>query len=201
MRGRLQARTFLRIVLSHFPAGCDNTSKVTMALPSDEFLLSALAKGDKEAFDHLASRYGSLLDAYFRRRLPDDGRIEELRQETLLALFSMLPSYQERGRFRSLVFSIAYRKLVSSRRSEHPTAGLTMDLPAPARSLEAFEVRKAIEEIPGPLREALLLTRFEGLTAAEAGEILDCSADAVRARACRARALLVRRFQTKRRSP
>jgi RNA polymerase sigma-70 factor (ECF subfamily) len=48
--------------------------------------------------------------------------------------------------------------------------------------------------LPEPLREALLLTRFEGLTAAEAGEILGCSPDAVRARVCRARSLLARRL-------
>ena len=94
-----------------------------MALPSDEFLLSAFARGDRDAFDRLTARYSGVLDAYFRRRLPDDGRVEELRQETLLALYALLPSYEEKGRFRSLLFSIAYRKLVSSRRSERPGSG------------------------------------------------------------------------------
>src|ERR1700693_2095565 len=134
-----------------------------MALPSDEFLLSAFARGDRDAFDRLTARYSGVLDSYFRRRLPDDGRVEELRQETLLALYSLLPSYEERGRFRSLVFSIAYRKLVSSRRSERPAVALPEELPGGAPDAGAFEVRAAIAELPEPLREALLLTRFEGL--------------------------------------
>jgi RNA polymerase sigma-70 factor (ECF subfamily) len=165
-----------------------------MALPSDELLLSAFARGDRDAFDRLTARYSGVLDAYFRRRLPDDGRVEELRQETLLALYSLLPSYEEKGRFRSLLFSIAYRKLVSARRSEKPAVALPQELPSDAPDAGAFEVRAAIETLPEPLREALLLTRFEGLPAAEAGEILGCSPDAVRARVCRARSLLARRL-------
>jgi RNA polymerase sigma-70 factor (ECF subfamily) len=55
-------------------------------------------------------------------------------------------------------------------------------------------VRAAVERLPEPLREALLLTRFEGLPAAEAGEILGCSPDAVRARVFRAKSLLARRL-------
>lgn len=61
-----------------------------MALLSDEFLLSAFARGDRDAFDRLTARYSGVLDSYFRRRLPDDGRVEELRQETLLALYALL---------------------------------------------------------------------------------------------------------------
>jgi RNA polymerase sigma-70 factor (ECF subfamily) len=165
-----------------------------MALPSDEFLLSAFARGDRDAFDRLTARYSGVLDAYFRRRLPDDGRVEELRQETLLALYALLPSYVEKGRFRSLLFSIAYRKLISSRRSEKPVTPLPEDLPAGEADPGGFEVRAAVEKLPEALREALLLTRFEGLPASEAGEILGCTADAIRARAFRARTLLARRL-------
>jgi RNA polymerase sigma-70 factor (ECF subfamily) len=165
-----------------------------MALPSDEFLLSAFARGDRDAFDRLTSRYSGVLDSYFRRRLPDDGRVEELRQETLLALYALLPSYEEKGRFRSLLFSIAYRKLVSSRRSEKPVVALPEEMPAGTPDAGGFEIRAAVAALPEPLREALLLTSFEGLPAAEAGEILGCSADAVRARVCRAKSLLARRL-------
>src|SRR6266567_6048680 len=129
-----------------------------MALPSDEFLLAAFAKGDRDAFDRLTARYGSVLDAYFRRRLPDDGRVEELRQETLLALYSLLPSYEEKGRFRALLFTVAYRKLISARRQEHPAVELPMELPAAGHELAVFEIRSAVAALPEGLREALLLT-------------------------------------------
>jgi RNA polymerase sigma-70 factor (ECF subfamily) len=168
-----------------------------MARPSDELLLAAFAKGDREAFDRLTARYSGILDSYFRRRLPDDGRVEELRQETLLALYAAMPAYEERGRFRSLLFSIAYRKLVSARRSERPALPLEENVPAPAD--DSLEVRSALRALPEPLREALLLTRLDGLPATEAGEVLGCSADAVRARVCRARSLLARTLSLSRR--
>lgn len=163
-----------------------------MTIPSDEILAAASSKGDRDAFDRLTARYGSELDGYFRRRLPDDGRIEELRQETLLALLSLLPSYRERGRFRALVFSIAYRKLVSARRAERASSELTDDLPARTADPATIDLRRALNGLPEPLREALLLTALEGLSAAEAGEVLGCSAEAVRARTCRARTILAR---------
>jgi RNA polymerase sigma-70 factor (ECF subfamily) len=165
-----------------------------MALPSDEFLMTAFTRGDRTSFDRLVSRYSATLDAYFRRRLPDDGRAEELRQETLLAIFSLAPSYEERGRFRSLLFSIAYRKLVSARRAERPGEAMTENLVAPAEHPDSLSVRRALQELSEPLREALMLKYFEGLTSAEAGEVLGCSADAIRARVCRARSALARQL-------
>ncbi|MGH9400216.1 MAG: RNA polymerase sigma factor [Thermoanaerobaculia bacterium] len=167
-----------------------------MAIPSDELLLAATAKGDREAFDRLATRYRDALDGFFRRRLPDDGRVEELRQETLLALYALLPSYREEGRFRPLLFSIAYRKLASALRAQKPAEAVAEDLPSPIADPDAFEVRDAVLALPEGLREALLLTRFEGLSAAEAGDLLGCSAEAVRARVCRAKSLLARRLGT-----
>ncbi|MEO8432263.1 MAG: RNA polymerase sigma factor [Acidobacteriota bacterium] len=172
-----------------------------MAIPSDEILVAASARGDEEAFRRLASRYGEVLDGYFRRRLPDDGRAEELRQETLMAIYALLPSYRERGRFRSLVFSIAYRKLASSRRAEKPREALAESIAARDTPSDAFETRAAISRLPDGLREALLLTVFEGLRASEAGAVLGCSAEAVRARVCRAKAVLGRFLNRPRRNP
>jgi RNA polymerase sigma-70 factor (ECF subfamily) len=170
-----------------------------MALPSDDFLMAAFTKGDRSSFDRLVSRYSAVLDGYFRRRLPDDGRAEELRQETLLAILSLAPSYREKGRFRSLLFSVAYRKLVSARRAWKPAEPISESLTGPAQDLESFSVRAALDTLPEPLREALMLTYFEGLTSTEAGEVLGCSGDAVRARVCRARTALARRLNEKRR--
>ena len=135
----------------------------------------------------------------FRRRLPDDGRAEELRQETLLAIYALLPSYREEGRFRSLLFSIAYRKLVSARRSATESASRSdairaAAIPAPQADPIHFEIREAVAALPEGLREALLLTVFDGLTSEEAGDVLGCSADAVRARVCRGKSLLARRL-------
>lgn len=171
-----------------------------MALPTDDFLMAAFSRGDRTSFDRLVSRYSSVLDAYFRRRLPDDGRAEELRQETLLAIYSLAQSYEARGRFRSLLFAIAYRKLVSARRAEKRNEPVTDRLEAPSEHPDSFPIRSALKDLSEPLREALMLKYFEGLSAAEAGEVLGCSPEAVRARVYRARSILARQLDQTRRT-
>ena len=122
-----------------------------------------------------------------------------MRQETLLALYSLAPSYEEKGRFRPLLFSIAYRKLASLLRSQRETSPLPEQIAVRSGVGEDLDVRFELLRLPESLREALLLTRLDGLTAAEAGDVLGCSADAVRARVCRARTLLARRLSFSRR--
>lgn len=164
-----------------------------MVLPSDEILMAGFARGDQASFEKLAARYGPALDAFFRRRLPDDGRAEELCQETLMALYALGPSYVEKGRFRALVFSIAYRKLATSMRAGGSLAGIPGRIEARSEP-EILAVRQALLSLSEPIREALLLTFFEGLNAAEAGQVLSCSAEAVRARVCRAKSALARKL-------
>jgi len=164
------------------------------SLPSDEFLLSAPGAGGADTFDRIVRRYRAPLEAFFRRRLPDDGRAEELTQETLFAIHRLLPDYREEGKFRSLLFSIAYRQLASELRRQAGTVPLDPSQETAAADPDRFELHGAIRELPEGLREALRLTRFEGLRSDEAGAVLGCSPEAVRARVCRAVALLARRL-------
>jgi len=77
---------------------------------------------------------------------------------------------------------------------------LTDGLRTPAGDLEFLEVRSELQKLPEPLREALMLKYFEGLSSAEAGDVLGCSAEAIRARVCRAKSILARRLNDTRRT-
>ena len=49
---------------------------------SDEKLMQAFARGSQEAFAELFQRYKQPLFGFFRRRVADAGRAEELTQDT-----------------------------------------------------------------------------------------------------------------------
>jgi RNA polymerase sigma-70 factor (ECF subfamily) len=63
--------------------------------------------------------------------------------------------------------------------------------PTPPENLQRSErqeaVKAAIAMLPPELREPLILAVYEGMSQAEIGEILDCSAKAVETRIYRAR--------------
>ena len=55
-------------------------------MSSDEQLMLEFKKGSKDAFLELFARYREPIYGFFRRRLQDVGRAEELAQETFLAV-------------------------------------------------------------------------------------------------------------------
>jgi RNA polymerase sigma-70 factor, ECF subfamily len=70
--------------------------------------------------------------------------------------------------------------------------------PSPFEAAAATELQQRVEvalaTLPGMYREALLLVAYEGLTPTEAAGVCGISAEAMRQRLSRARAMLARRL-------
>ncbi len=96
---------------------------------------------------------------------------------------------------------MAFRRLFFGGKAleDTPEAMVRPD-PSPGQDEAADDARTmaalnhAIAALPAPLKEALLLTAFDGLPHAEAGAILKVSAKTVETRAHRARKLLAERL-------
>jgi RNA polymerase sigma-70 factor (ECF subfamily) len=93
------------------------------------------------------------------------------------------------------------RRQSSRRRWEDPPQD---DLPDPAwphvdaqlvRDFEAAALRQAIEKLPGPWREVIVLREFEGLTYAEIAEVTGSAVGTVMSRLSRARQRLLYSMQ------
>src|SRR4051812_35747160 len=96
-------------------------------MTSDEALMVRFRGGAREAFDDLFARYRDLIYGFFRRRLPDRARAEELTQETFLAVLRATERYEARSPVRSYLFGIAYRLLLAERRKTNRTEAVTAD--------------------------------------------------------------------------
>jgi len=68
---------------------------------TDEQLMLDFQRGSKEAFTELFARYREPIYGYFRRRLADAARAEELAQETFLAVLRAVTRYEPRALFRT----------------------------------------------------------------------------------------------------
>lgn len=137
-------------------------------------------KGDAVAYRESLAKIAQRLRRFYSRRLqalPDE--IEDLVQETLLALHMQRGTYDESLPVSSWVFAIARHKLVDLWRrrgrrdnfndsledlteDQHPTA--QEELPS-KRDLAVL-----LDQLPAAQKQAILLTKIEGLSMIEASE-------------------------------
>jgi RNA polymerase sigma-70 factor (ECF subfamily) len=160
------------------------------ALTSDEILILDFQRGAREAFTELFSRYREPIYGFFRRRLEDQARAEELAQDTFIAVIRAVKRYEPRATFRTYLYSIAMNLLMAERRKaarRECDATETADPPAEGAPENVLWVKRAIGQLDAEHREILLLREYEQLSYGEIGALLKIPVNTVRSRLFRAR--------------
>jgi len=182
-------------------------SDAKIEMTTDEHLMLDFQQGSREAFAELFARYRDAIYGFFRRRLSQNERAEELAQETFLALLKGIQRYEPRAAFRSYLYGIAFNLLAAERRKKSdrwsrelfdatPELGATKpvgpaDPVGPVGSIETgLWVREALEKLDATAREVLLLREYEQLSYAEIAGLLRLPVNTVRSRLFRARMAL-----------
>ncbi len=170
-------------------------------MTSDEQLMLQFQQGAREAFAELFERYRQPIYAFFRRRLNDAARAEELAQETFLAVLKAAARYEPRALFRTYLYGIALNLLAAERRKagratnqalatgeeeQSRQAGMPV-LPDPEA---AIWVRQGLAQLEAEQREVLLLREYEQLSYAEIADVLRVPVNTVRSQLFRARLAL-----------
>ncbi|MFN0199102.1 MAG: RNA polymerase sigma factor [Planctomycetaceae bacterium] len=81
-------------------------------------MISAIRRGDADAWEELIMRYERRLFAFAKSRLHDGAAAEDVVQETFLGFLRSLPNYDEATPLESYLFSIAAHKLTDVLRKE-----------------------------------------------------------------------------------
>ena len=168
---------------------------------SDEQLLAAAADGDRGALGVLYKRHAPWLLARLSRRCADPGVVDEVLQDTFVAVWRSAGKYDGRGEVAAWVWGIAVRRLVDAlRRSPRPTASLSDVGEAPEVvvsaeeqvlvGIEHGELGPALNRLSPELRAVVQATVLDGLTTTEAGRLLGIPSGTVKTRMMRARAQL-----------
>lgn len=79
---------------------------------SDESLMLKYQRGDSRAFEKLYSRHKDPLYAYLYRSHVDLPVIEEIAQETWMAIINSVANYLPTAKFKTYLYAIAHRKLI-----------------------------------------------------------------------------------------
>lgn len=157
--------------------------------------------GDAGAHRELLGDLATLLRGFYRRRVGREAAdLEDLVQETLIAVHTRRASYRREAPFTPWVYAMAHYKLVDHRRRGRyrVTAPLevALDVPEPDVSDAATagsDLERLMSGLPANQRVAIHLMKIQGLSVAEAAERSGRSESAVKVSAHRGlRALMAR---------
>ncbi|MEM7475472.1 MAG: RNA polymerase sigma factor, partial [Planctomycetota bacterium] len=137
---------------------------------------------------------------------------EDLAQDCLLRGFRRLSALQDANKFGSWLLTIGYHAALDWKKSRARSEVALEDLGAGMQQSDErgvrvddrlmqqeqqAELRQAIDQLPDPQREALLIYYYDDVTYDQLGEMLGISSAAVNARLTKARAALRRSLGAK----
>jgi RNA polymerase sigma-70 factor (ECF subfamily) len=156
---------------------------------SDEELMLDL-RGGGDGAASLFQRYRQPVWRFFRRRVADPAKAEELAQDVFTALLEAAPGYEPRAPFRSYLFGIAYNLLAADRRKRSLVDNASSALETPAAASDpdvALWVQRALAQLDPVDREVLMLREYEQLSYQEIADVQRIPVNTVRSRLFRAR--------------
>lgn len=154
------------------------------------------AKGEDRAFGEVYDELGPKLTRYLQRTVRDPGATDDLLQQVFMQIHLSRGRFAVGSRVEPWAYTIARAVAMEwlRRAYRRPTEELKQDVAAddddPTLGLAAGELTEALKtELLGlspKLREVFLLVRIDGLSHAEAAEILGIEESATKVRAHRA---------------
>jgi RNA polymerase sigma-70 factor (ECF subfamily) len=173
-----------------------------LAERTDEELMAMMAGADHAAAATLVARHQRGLFNLFHRYTNDRLLAEDLTQEVFLRVYKSAPSYEPRAPFGVWLYRIAKNLCFNELKArgvrrrplevavEPEAGGPSSPHEELERAQRAARVWQAIEDLPERQRLALILRRFEGLSQAEAAEVMEATEEAVEGLMARAKARL-----------
>jgi RNA polymerase sigma-70 factor (ECF subfamily) len=154
--------------------------------------------GDHEAFESLIKDYQRMIHSLCFRMTGSAADAEDLAQETFLQAFQHLAGFRAESRFSSWLYRIAMNQCLNWRKHQSRQDQLYKqwsDQPREAASPDhpnSQLIQDALTKLHPKQRAAVLLTTYDGLSHAEAAQVLGCSETTVSWRLFAARGKLKR---------
>jgi RNA polymerase sigma-70 factor, ECF subfamily len=169
----------------------------TLEVLDDGELLAAVAEGDRVAFRVLYDRHAPWLLLRLARRCSDSGAVDEVLQDTFLAVWRSAHRYRAQGEVAAWIWGIAIRRLIDHLRRRRTPLALPEEATAEASAeervlvgVEHGDLAGALHRLSPELRAVVQATVLDGLTTREAARLLGIPAGTVKTRMMRARAQL-----------
>jgi RNA polymerase sigma factor (sigma-70 family) len=165
---------------------------------TDADLLEAMADGDRNALRALYGRHAGWLVLRLNRRCADPGLVDEVVQDTFVAIWRRPGGYRGTGEVAAWIWGIGVRRLIDGFRRQ-PSRRLPLveaDQPVPSAEeqvllgVEHGDLAGALNSLSPELRAVVQATVLDGLTTREAARLLGIPPGTVKTRMMRAKPLL-----------
>ena len=188
-----------------------NSIDKSSPLPEDQALVEKILKGDRDQFDLLVTRYRNQVFRFILKFTHDPIYAEDLAQETFIAAFQNLKTFQGNAKFSTWLLGIARNKALNDinragkRRAQsvsdeilhkHQSTGDT-PLEVIEKRQEVAALKQAIDQLDPDLKEVLIAVSMEGLSYEEVAMIQQIPLGTVKSKLYRARMMLKKKMQKK----
>lgn len=171
---------------------------------TDAELLHRFVEGDDAAFTRLVVRHYESLTRWVRHSIGARPEVDDIVQETFVAVMSSAGSFEGDGSARAWIFGIArhrisrqFRRRVAEPETFEPLAELGLRAGwgnpelAASRTESIALVKEALGRLSDEAREVIVLRDLEGFTNPETAKVLGLEVNAVKSRLHRARLALM----------
>jgi RNA polymerase sigma-70 factor, ECF subfamily len=161
---------------------------------ADEELIVAVRGGDAAALRSLYDRHAPWLTIRLARRCADPAIVEEVVQDTFLAVWRGAARYRGQGEVAAWIWGIAIRRMIDRLRRHRPASRLVRRPEAEPSAeelvlsgIEHGDLASAMDRLSPELRAVIQATALDGLTTREAAHLLGIPRGTVKTRLMRAR--------------
>jgi RNA polymerase sigma-70 factor (ECF subfamily) len=174
---------------------------------SDEEVVLRVRAGETSLYELLMRRYNQRLFRVIRSVILDDGEAEDVLQDAWVRAYEHLEQFENRASFATWVTKIAlYESLARVRKEKRfktfEEGEMSMDRSnadnpeeQTLRNELSEALRSAVDRLPETYRSVFVLRDVEGMSTDETAQCLELSAEAVKTRLHRSRAMLRRDLQ------
>ena len=157
-------------------------------LRSDDALMQAYQRGDADAFESLYRRHKDGLFAFLYRSCGQGPVVEEVAQDTWLAVISSAASYRTQGNFKTWLYRMGRNRLVDYWRRRDNAHRSLSDAEEPEANPSGqpgedatADIMSAVAALPAEQRDTVLL-REQGFSLADIAHITDAGEETVKSR-------------------
>ena len=153
-------------------------------------LVDAAAAGDIESFGELCRRYYGPMVAIAYSVLSDHQLAEDAAQESFARAIVSVRKLKNRTRFTPWLAAICRnvaKDMVAIKARRVKAADLSRAASDSSHNENGVLIRRAIEQLPGPARELIVLRYYNNLSYEEIGSVLEISKASINGRLTRAK--------------